>query len=185
MPHFQHVSAQRRLPFQSGAGCSAARARASARDAVHGFTRGQDQTSSQFSSHRSTEARGQRSRTSFAVGASSQTQNSGCQVECRGSRITENNSRRNWTNDGNIEIPRRTRPEISAEQGECGNVAFRLPARGNAPGKIHIVGDNQYSRMIHFKLPHVRSLLAAWCLHPGQLYFFRPGGRILMPDSTL
>src|SRR5271154_3134698 len=94
MPHLQHVAAQHRLPLQRGAALFG-RARASAAARCTASPAARIKTSSQFSSRRSTEVRGQRSRTSFAVAASWQTKNKGCKVECRGSRITDNNSRRN------------------------------------------------------------------------------------------
>src|SRR5208283_1253516 len=55
--------------------------------------------------------------------------------------------------DSHGEIVDATWPEISAEHGERGYVALHLPARSDAPGKFHVVGDYEYGRLIHCKFP--------------------------------
>jgi hypothetical protein len=53
------------------------------------------------------------------------------------------------SDDRHVEhIDRKARPQLPAQQRESRNVALHLPARGDAPGEINVVGDDQYGRML-------------------------------------
>ena len=55
-----------------------------------------------------------------------------------------------------------TRPQLSAEQGEGGNVALHLPAGGDAAREIRFVGDDQNCRRFH-------GLISLWVAFAGGL----------------
>ena len=60
-------------------------------------------------------------------------------------------------NDRHIKhIHREPRPQVAAEHGERGDVAFHLPAGSGAARKIDFVGDDQYGRCFHLHCPLCR-----------------------------